>query len=118
MRSARIYFEELIKYGAPLGWVKGLTPERAALLDGPDPASVPDLPTIEGVVDDRSWLCGSADDAISYIQEVESRYPGLEEITVTAPLFSPKSVVMEQLERFAREVMPSIAPQPVATDGD
>ena len=116
MRAARPYFEELMKYGAPLGWVRGLTEEQVSLLEGPDPASVPGLPTIQESAEDHTWLCGTPEEVISFLKEFEERYPNIESIIISAPLFSPRGVVMEQLERFAKEVMPALAPQPVAAD--
>ena len=119
MRAARLYHEERMKYGAPLGWVRGLKEEHVAMLEGPDPASVPGLPPIEASVEAHALLCGTPEEVKAFLREFEDKYPGVESIIVSAPLFSPKVVVVEQLERFAKEVMPALLPQPVlADDGD
>ena len=53
---------------------------------------------------------------IAYLKEFEERYPGLEDITINASMGTPRAVILEQLERFAREVMPAFSPRPVVAD--
>ena len=118
MRAARLYHEERMKYGAPLGWVRGLTEEHIALLEGPDPASIPGLPPIDESVQEHALLCGTPDEVKAFLREFEQKYPAVETIIVGAPIFSPEKVVVEQLEWFAKEVMPAITPQPITTDGN
>ena len=38
---------------------------------------------------------------------LQERYPGLEEMNVGQPVGTPQQVILEQLERFAAEVMPA-----------
>ena len=38
---------------------------------------------------------------------VQERYPGLQYVNVGSVIGTPQNVVLEQLERFAREVMPA-----------
>ena len=103
MRGAKLYLEENIKMVAPLGLMRGLTEEQIRSLAGPDPASTPNLPTIETAAQDHAWLCGTPEEAIAYLKEIEERYPGLEHINVSSTIGTPTAVVLEQLERFARE---------------
>ena len=44
---------------------------------------------------------------IEYIKELEAAFPGLETINVQASMGTPEAVMLEQLERFAAEVMPA-----------
>ena len=39
--------------------------------------------------------------------DVQSRYPGLEVVNIGSPVGTPQKVILEQLERFAKEVMPA-----------
>ncbi len=55
----------------------------------------------------RAWLCGPAGDIVGYLKEIERRYPGLEHVMIAWALGTPRAVMIEQLERFAREVMPA-----------
>ena len=59
-------------------------------------------------------LCGSPDDFIEHLKKLEERYPGLERVMVSLTVGIPKTLVLEQLERFATEVMPAFK-QPAKT---
>jgi hypothetical protein len=48
---------------------------------------------------------------------LEAAYPGLERINVSHPVGTPRSVILEQLQQFAEEVMPAFtqrSTEPVA----
>src|SRR5579883_2221224 len=51
------------------------------------------------------------------IKKVEARYPGLERVICTMPLGTPLATTLEQIERFAKEVMPAFK-QPVRAAAD
>jgi hypothetical protein len=51
-------------------------------------------------------LCGTPEQIIEDLKAVEKRYPGLQRIITTLPVGTPQSVILEQIERFATEVMP------------
>ena len=96
-----------MKMFAPLGFVRGLSDDQiTALGKGSTAARSANLPTLEDGVKAGSWLCGTAESITEKLMDVQSRYPGLEEINVGAPVGTPQSVILEQLERFAKEVMP------------
>ena len=44
---------------------------------------------------------------IACIKELEEAFPGLETIHVQSSMGTPEAVMIEQLERFAAEVMPA-----------
>ena len=54
-----------------------------------------------------SWLCGPPELIIEKLKQIQGRYPGLEEVNVGQPVGTPQSVILEQLEWFAKEVMPT-----------
>ena len=59
----------------------------------------------EGLLNLRAiWLdiIGAGD-----LKEVERRYPGLEQIMIAWALGTPRDLMIEQLTRFARDVMPA-----------
>jgi hypothetical protein len=58
-------------------------------------------------VRNRSWLCGSPADIVAYLKELEARYPGLEHVMIAWALGMPRELMLEQLTRFAHEVMPA-----------
>ncbi|MDQ2762708.1 MAG: hypothetical protein M3Y22_04235, partial [Pseudomonadota bacterium] len=65
------------------------------------------LPRIEDAVKAGGFLTGTPTDIIESLKKIETAYPGLSRITVTLPLGTPLSVWLEQVERFAKEVMPA-----------
>jgi hypothetical protein len=70
-------------------------------------AQSPTTATLENGVRNRSWLCGPAADVVAYLKDLEARYPGLEHVMIAWALGTPRDVMVEQLTRFAREVMPA-----------
>jgi hypothetical protein len=65
------------------------------------------LPRIEDAVRAGGFLTGTPADIIESLKKIEAAYPGLSRVTVTLPLGTPLSVWLEQIERFANEVMPA-----------
>jgi hypothetical protein len=72
-------------------------------------AQSPRSATLENGVSNRSWLCGPPDDIVAYLKDVEQRYPGLNEVMLAWAIGTPRAMMIEQLTRFAREVMPAFA---------
>jgi alkanesulfonate monooxygenase SsuD/methylene tetrahydromethanopterin reductase-like flavin-dependent oxidoreductase (luciferase family) len=107
IRDAAKYYEENLKMFGPLRLVRALTDQQIA--DMADPAKAPyaNLPTLEQAVKAGGFLCGPPEQIIEQLQSLEARYPGLERISVSHPVGTPQQVILEQLERFAREVMPA-----------
>jgi alkanesulfonate monooxygenase SsuD/methylene tetrahydromethanopterin reductase-like flavin-dependent oxidoreductase (luciferase family) len=105
MRRARPYFEEHSKVMAPLGMLRYSEEHVRAV--AARQAQSPTAASLENGVRNRSWLCGPAADIVAYLKEVEARYPGLEEIMLAFAIGTPRAMMVEQLGRFAREVMPA-----------
>ena len=105
--EARRYFEENMKMFAPLGMVRGLSDEQIEATADPNKAPGAGLPTIEDAVKAGSWLCGPPESIIEQLHDVEQRFPGLTHVNVGSVIGTPQSVILEQLERFATEVMPA-----------
>jgi alkanesulfonate monooxygenase SsuD/methylene tetrahydromethanopterin reductase-like flavin-dependent oxidoreductase (luciferase family) len=108
VREARPYFEEQVKFFAPLN-VMPLREEQLRILARPTPDTVALLPQVEDSVRQRNWLCGTPDDVIAFLQEVDAKYPALKRITVSFAMGTPQAVCREQLTRFAEEVMPALS---------
>ena len=107
IREARSFFEENMKMFAPLGFVRGLTDDQIAALGDPDRVYTANLPTLEQGVEGGSWLIGTPEQVTEQLMGIQKQYPGLEEINVGMPVGTPQSVIIEQLEQFAEEVMPA-----------
>ena len=105
MDRARPYFEEHAKFMAPLGMLRYSEEQVKAV--AARQAQSPTMATLENGVSNRSWLCGTPADIVGYLKEVEARYPGLEHIMIAWALGTPRELMLDQLTRFAREVMPA-----------
>ena len=107
MKKAAGYYEENMKMFGELRLVRAITDEQIAAMR--NPALVPDtkLPRIEDAVKAGGFLAGTPADIIAELKAVEKRYPGLERVICTMPLGTPISTTLEQIERFAKEVMPA-----------
>jgi alkanesulfonate monooxygenase SsuD/methylene tetrahydromethanopterin reductase-like flavin-dependent oxidoreductase (luciferase family) len=107
IRRARPYFEEHSKVMAPLGMLR-YSEEHVRAVAARQPQS-PTAASLENGVSNRSWLCGPPKDIVAYLKEVEARYPGLDHMMIAWAIGTPRDVMIEQLTRFAREVMPAFA---------
>ena len=52
------------------------------------------------------WLCGPADLVTEKLMRLQERCPGLEQVNAGSVIGTPQSVIIEQLQRFAEDVMP------------
>jgi alkanesulfonate monooxygenase SsuD/methylene tetrahydromethanopterin reductase-like flavin-dependent oxidoreductase (luciferase family) len=109
--EARPYFEENMKMFAPLGFVRGLTEQQISAIADPKRARSAGLPTLEQAVEAGAWLCGPPQLIIEKIQALQERYPALDMINVGSVIGTPKRVILQQLEIFAHEVMPTFKNQ-------
>jgi hypothetical protein len=101
------YYEENMKMFGELRLVKALTDEQIAAMRDPKLAAVTKLPGVGDAVKAGGFLMGRPADIIAQLKALEAAYPGLTRVTVSLPLGTPLSVWLEQVERFATEVMPA-----------
>ena len=107
IEEARPLYEENMKMFAPLGFVRGLTDDQIEALGDRKRAPITKLPTLEEAVEAGAWLCGPPELITEKLMELQERYPGLDQVNVSQPVGTPESVILEQLEQFAEEVMPA-----------
>lgn len=105
--EATPFFEENMKMFAPIGFVRGLTEDQIRATEDPVKARNADLPTLADGVRAGSWLVGPAEQIVEKLREIQKMNPGLEEININLPVGTPQRVILDQLERFARDVMPA-----------
>jgi len=105
--EAKPFFEENMKMFAPLGFIGGLSEsQKEAIANGPQ-ARTASLPTLEQAVEAGSWLVGTPDDITEQLMQVQKHYPGLTDINVLNSLGTPEDVMLEQMERFGKEIIPN-----------
>ena len=107
IQRARPYFEEHAKFMAPLGMLRYSEEHVRAV--AARQAQSPTAATLENGVRNRTWLCGPSREIVTYLKQVEQRYPGLEHVMIAWALGTPRDVMIEQLTRFAREIMPAFS---------
>ena len=105
MDLARPFFEEAMKFAAPLGLMR-LTPEQIEAVAHPGRARGVALPTLEEAVAAHTWLCGPPEMIVEHLHSVEEKYPGVERINLGAVMGMPLEVFKDQLTKFAQGVMP------------
>ena len=115
MEEAQGFFEENLKMFGPLRLTRRLSEQQ--ILDISDPGRAPyaGLPTIQGAVESGAFLAGPPDRVIDQLKRVEAEYPGLERVGVSHPVGTPQSLITDQLEWFAKEVMPAFKGKVEAT---
>jgi hypothetical protein len=107
MKTAAKYYEENMKMFGELRLVKALTDEQIEIMRDPKRAPTAKLPRIEDAVKAGGFLTGKPADVIESLKKLEERYPGLDRVTVSLSVGVPLSEALEQLEWFARDVMPA-----------
>ncbi|HZP98401.1 MAG TPA: LLM class flavin-dependent oxidoreductase [Reyranella sp.] len=117
IKKAAAYYEENMKMFGELRLVRAITDEQIAAMRNPALVANTKLPRIEDAVKAGGFLAGTSADIIAELKKVEARYPGLERVICTMPLGTPLATTLEQIERFAKEVMPAFK-QPVRAAAD
>ena len=107
IKDAAKFYEENVKMFGPLRLHRGLSEQQMSDIADPRKAPFAGLPTMEQAVESGAVLCGPPERVIERLQQVQERYPGLERIGVSHPVGTPGNVVLEQLEWFAKDVMPA-----------
>jgi len=107
MREAAKHYEENMKMFGELRLVRALSDEQIAAMRDPRLAATTKLPRIEDAVKAGGFLTGPPDDIIEQLKAVEKRYPGVDRVVCATPLGTPLDVQLQDLDRFAKEVIPA-----------
>jgi alkanesulfonate monooxygenase SsuD/methylene tetrahydromethanopterin reductase-like flavin-dependent oxidoreductase (luciferase family) len=106
IEQARPYFEEAMKFAAPLGLMR-LDPEQIEAVANPSRSRGVELPTLESAAASRAWLCGPAEFIVDHLKMVEEDYPGVERVNLGSVMGMPREVFKDQLTRFSEGVIPA-----------
>src|SRR3954467_3784038 len=106
INRARKYYEENMKMFGELRLVRAMTDEQVEIMRDPKRAPTAKLPKIEDAVAAGGFLTGNAQEVIDHLKALEEKYPALDRVSVSLSVGVPKSEALEQLQRFAEEVMP------------
>ena len=114
MSEAAKHYEENMKMFGELRLVRALTDEQIAAMRDPRLAATTKLPRVEDAVNAGGFLTGTPADIIEQLKAVEKRYPGVDRVVCATPLGTPLEVQLEDLDRFAKEVMPAFRQAKIA----
>ena len=107
IEKARKYYEENMKMFGELRLVRSMTDEQVEIMRDPKRAPFANLPKIDDAVANGGFLTGSSAEIIDHLKRLEAAYPGLDHVSVSLSVGVPKAEALEQLERFAKEVIPT-----------
>jgi alkanesulfonate monooxygenase SsuD/methylene tetrahydromethanopterin reductase-like flavin-dependent oxidoreductase (luciferase family) len=106
VREITPYYEEHVKMFGPLGFVPGITPAQLAASTRRGGWGAAGVPRVEDYMKVGAWFAGPSEELVAYLRELESRFPGLEFVHLSNSMGTPKAVMVEQLARLGKEVMP------------
>ncbi len=107
IREAAKYYEENLKMFGELRLVRALSEEQIEIMRDRRRAPFANLPRIEDAIRSGGFLCGTPEEVIEDLKRLEEHYPGLDRVMVSLSVGVPQKVMLEQLDRFAAEVMPA-----------
>ena len=128
-REVELFQEESFKRKAGIGGLptdpKNATPFTNSLADLKalgSPRTARDAaramgyrPLEEQVMKDRGLLYGTPEEVIATLKHIEAKYPALETVILHPPELTHQSIMREQIQRFAEEVLPAF-PQAIHRD--
>ena len=92
---------------APLGFVPGLTQEQVAAVARRGGWAAAGVPSVEHYMALGSWFAGTPEQLVELLKGFEEHYPGMEHISLSSPIGTPKAMMLEQIQWIAEEVMPA-----------
>ena len=107
IKKAAKYYEENMKMFGELRLVRAMTEEQIDIMRDPKRAPTAKLPRIEDAVKAGGFLTGSPAEVIEHLKALEQKYPALDRISVSLSVGVPEKEALEQLEWFAKDVMPA-----------
>jgi alkanesulfonate monooxygenase SsuD/methylene tetrahydromethanopterin reductase-like flavin-dependent oxidoreductase (luciferase family) len=110
IREITPIYEEHVKMFAPLGFVPGLTQEQVAAVARRGGWAAAGVPTVEHYMSLGSWFAGTPGQLVELLKGFEEKYPGMEHISLSSPIGTPKAMMLEQIQWVAEEVMPAFKP--------
>jgi hypothetical protein len=106
-RALQPIFEEHVKFAAPLGMLRYRQEQMAEMGPTGTARHIAAGIDFEDVLQKKAWSCGTADQIIDYLKDIETRYPALEHLMLGYPFGETAAQFKGQHTRFAQEVMPA-----------
>ncbi len=106
--EATPYFEEHAKMFAPLGFLGPMEDSQLETLGRRGGFKDSGLADLAYSCERGAWYCGPPKGFVEFLQDIAEQYPGLEDVNVQSAMGTPQSVILEQLQWFAEDVMPKV----------
>ena len=113
--QVRPYYEEHVKVFGPLGFAS-LNEAQIEAVGDRRRAPLAGIATVEDAIKLGQYICGPPELVTEKLMEIQEMYPGLEEVHIDRPCSGlPEQLYLDQLEWFAKDVMPAFKNQDKAT---
>ena len=113
--QVRPYYEEHMKVFGPLGFAD-LNEEQIEAMGDRRRAPSAGLPIVEDRIKLGQYICGPPELVTEKLMAIQEMYPGLEEVHINRPCGGlPEQLYLDQLEWFAKDVMPAFKGRDKAT---
>ena len=110
-KSLQPLFEEHVKFAAPLGMLRYTDDQMKEIGPGGVGRHIAAGNDFRDVLNKRAWFAGDTNSTITYLKEIEEKYPGIEQIMIGFPMGETKAQFKEHLTRFDKELMPAFGGQ-------
>tara|TARA_B100000315_G_scaffold67709_1_gene61582 strand:+ start:14976 stop:16229 length:1254 start_codon:yes stop_codon:yes gene_type:complete len=107
-------FEEHVKFAAPLGMLRYTDEQMKEVGPGGVARHIAAGVDFRETLDKKAWFAGDSESTISYLREIEAKYPGVEQVMIGFPMGETKAQFKDQITRFAKEVIPTFKAQKVS----
>ena len=105
VREITPIFEEHAKMFGALNFLPLSDEQKAAVAKRGDWAAA-DVPSVQQFIDAGSWFAGTAEQLTEYLKDLETRFPGLEYVSLNTPICTPQSKMVELYEEISANVIP------------
>lgn len=107
MREIVPLYEEHAKMFAPLNFMPGMTKEQIATVGQRGGWYAAGVPRVEHYMKTGAWFAGTPEELITHLRSIEERFPGLETVSLSMPMGTPESIMLEQYRIVGEAVMPA-----------
>jgi alkanesulfonate monooxygenase SsuD/methylene tetrahydromethanopterin reductase-like flavin-dependent oxidoreductase (luciferase family) len=107
MREIIPLYEEHAKMFAPLNFMPGMTKEQIAAVGQRGGWYAAGVARVEHYMKSGAWFAGTPEELISHLRWIEERFPGLETVSLSMPMGTPESIMLEQYRIVGEAVMPA-----------
>jgi alkanesulfonate monooxygenase SsuD/methylene tetrahydromethanopterin reductase-like flavin-dependent oxidoreductase (luciferase family) len=105
--ALRPLYEEHAKMFAPLGFLPGATPAQVEAIGKRGSWDQAGVPRLEDYMQTGAWFAGTPQELVATLQELEARYPGMQDINLSTPMGTPEAVMLDQFQLVSEAVMPA-----------